>query len=175
MGRAQNGACPREWDTKTGVRTRGKGTRVRCLVPRPKRPPKVRERRQTGSVRPECGRRLQHPTAATSEKRRSVAAFFLEGHLFPTKRLSTCPAPRLSTREASVLAYAAAQRGTPSCDGMPCDLRVDQVVNDRTEGLRRDLDDRQGYRQLEAPASRASGIQIQHSIDLIDLRDMRMA
>jgi hypothetical protein len=55
------------------------------------------------------------------------------------------------------------------------DLQVAKIVNDRTQGMRRDLDGRQRYRQLEAPPFRAAGIQIKHPIDLTDLRNVRMA
>src|ERR1700733_4704193 len=55
------------------------------------------------------------------------------------------------------------------------DLQVAKMVNDRTQGMLRDLDGRQRYRQLEAPPFRAAGIQIKHPIDLTDLRNVRMA
>jgi hypothetical protein len=45
-----------------------------------------------------------------------------------------------------------------STNGGQSDLAVDEIVNDRAQGMRRDLEGRQRYRQLEPPPARAARV-----------------
>jgi hypothetical protein len=52
---------------------------------------------------------------------------------------------------------------------------VTEVVNGRSQAVRRDLDRRKRDGQPEAPSARASWIQVEHAVDRVDLRHMGVA
>jgi hypothetical protein len=93
------------------------------------------------------------------------------------RRRRPSPSPKCSTRSAT--AAPNARRPERRARGVifpdkPV-LPVNEIVNDRTQGMGRDLEGRQRYRQLEPPPARAAGIEVEHPIDHIDLRNVRMA
>jgi hypothetical protein len=58
--------------------------------------------------------------------------------------------------------------------GLRCGSAVNEVVNDRSQAVGRDVERRKRDRQPETASARASGIQVEHAPDRVDLRHMGM-